>query len=145
MMTMVELDISTVDKGSLAMLSGVGFVGIGLFFYFFLSGDYTEAYPSTIFLMLLCSLVPLFYLFEDINPVFNFALSRTDPDGFRIKAKRGSNFVAGMLLMGVAGVNLITYTNNDDGGALAIRLFVITLMTIASVFLLLYSMFMAEG
>jgi len=141
---MVDIDISDVDKGSLAMLSGVGFVGIGLFFYFFLAGDYKEGYPTVIFLMTLCAMVPLFYLFEDLNPLFNFSLSRTDPDEFRTKAKRASNFIAGMLLMGVVGVNLITYTGRDDGGALALRMSVVALMTIASVFLLLYSMFMAD-
>ncbi|MCK4717679.1 MAG: hypothetical protein KAT70_03330 [Thermoplasmata archaeon] len=140
---MVDIDISEMDRGSLAMLAGVGFIGIVMYFYFFLTGEgYEEIYPTMVILILFSSLSALFYLFEDLNAMFNLALSRDDPDEFRTKVKRGSNFLAGMLLMGMVGMNLVVFTNYDSD--MALRMIIITLLTLVSVFLLLYSMFMAE-
>ena len=125
------------------MLAGVGFIGIVMYFYFFLTGEgYEEIYPTMVILILFSSLSALFYLFEDLNAMFNLALSRDDPDEFRTKVKRGSNFLAGMLLMGMVGMNLVVFTNYDSD--MALRMIIITLLTLVSVFLLLYSMFMAE-
>lgn len=143
MICVVDIDISEMDRGSLAMLAGVGFIGIVMYFYFFLTGEgYEEIYPTMVILILFSSLSALFYLFEDLNAMFNLALSRDDPDEFRTKVKRGSNFLAGMLLMGMVGMNLVVFTNYDSD--MALRMIIITLLTLVSVFLLLYSMFMAE-
>ena len=45
---MVDVDVSEVDRGSLAMLAGVGFIGIVLFFYFFMvSATFLEPSPKS--------------------------------------------------------------------------------------------------
>ena len=141
----MDLDISDVDRGSLAMLAGVGFVGTIMFFYFFfLETEFTQGYPLMTLLIVLGCLTPLFYLFQDLNFIFDFSLTRDDADGFRTKLQRASNFLAGMFLMGIVGMILIAYTHFDNGGSMALRMTVITLLTTCSVFLLLYSMFMEE-
>jgi len=140
---MADFDISEVDRGTLAMLAGVGFVGMILFFYFFMTGaEYEVIYNWMVILIVFASLAPLMYLFDDLNAIFNWALSKDDPDEFKKKVRRGSNFMAGMLLMGLAGINLIAYT--EHGGHMALRLLVMTALALVSVFLLLYSMFMTE-
>ncbi|GEM_PF-5124956 len=139
----MDFDISEVDKSFLAMLSGFGFVGIGLFFYFFmLEKTYQPIYVTTIIVIIMSALTAFFYLLDDLNFMFNLALSRDDPDSFKTKVRRGARMVSGMLLMGLIGVNLIVYTGH--GGSFEIRVLIITILTFCSVFLFLYSMLLAE-
>ncbi|MDG6221524.1 MAG: hypothetical protein QCI38_08785, partial [Candidatus Thermoplasmatota archaeon] len=112
---MMDFDISDFDRGSLAMLSGFGFVSLVLFFYFFMLESGMQAYyVVTTLVILFASLAAIFYVFEDLNAIFDLSLSRPDPDGFRKNVKRASNFISGMLLMGLVGFNLIVYTESID-------------------------------
>ena len=131
------------DKGMLAMVSGVGFTAIVLFFRFFMWGsEYSEIYTMMFILITLSALVVFFYLLDELNFMYNRILGSDDPDGMKTNVKRGSNFISGIMLMTIAGLNIIGYT--DYGNSLSLRLFIMTLLTIFSVFLLLYSMFMSD-
>ncbi|MCD6461943.1 MAG: hypothetical protein J7L61_04290 [Thermoplasmata archaeon] len=137
------MDISEVDKSLLAMLSGVGFVGIAMFFYFFMPPEeYSAAYVPSILAIVMASLIALFYLLDDMSFMFNMALSRDDPDGFKTKVRRSARLLSGMFLMGLAFVNLVVFTT--EGGDVELRVLIVSLLTAFSVFLFIYSMFMAE-
>ncbi len=131
------------DKGLLAYVSGIGFTAIVLFFWFFMRGpEYTDIYAMMFILVVLSALVVFFYLFDDLGFMYNYILGTDDPEGMKEKVKRGSNFISGIMMMTIAGLNIIGYS--DYGNSLSLRLFIITLLTIFSVFLLLYSMFISD-
>ncbi|RLF47161.1 MAG: hypothetical protein DRN20_06270 [Thermoplasmata archaeon] len=133
--------LEDVRKSTLAYLSGVGFMSIILFFVFFMQPErYGEIYPTCVIIITLSALVVFFYVFDDLNFIVNFASRRDDPEGFREKLEKGTHFISAMILMVVVGMNLIVYRNYEPD--FSVRLLIITLLTLVSVFLFLYSMFM---
>ena len=145
----MEFDIEDVDKGVLSFLSGVGLLGIFLFFYFFMKPEgYSELYNLAFIIIIVSALMVFFYLLEDISFMYNKTLSQDDPEAYRNNIKRGSNFIAGMLLMLMIGMNIITYADYADFGghsySAGIRITIIAMLASASVYLLVYSMFMGS-
>ena len=145
----MEFDIEDVDKGVLSFLSGLGIISILGFFYFFMKpAEYSELYNLTVFTMLVAATMVFFYLLEDISFMYNKTLESDDPEAFRNKVKRASNFISGMLLMLMLIVNIITYADYADFGShsysAGIRITIIAMLSIASVYLLIYSMFMGS-
>ncbi len=137
------LDEGGPSKSTLATISGVGFMAIVLFFYFFMwEPSYSEVYPTMFILIILSALTVVFYLLDDISFMYHFALTREDPEDFKSKVKKASNFMAGLMGMTLVGLNIIVYTQFGD--KVSIRILIITLLTLFSVFLLVYSMFMGE-
>jgi len=131
------------NKSTLAMISGLGFMGMVFFFYFFMTGkEYEDLYVITTIIIILSALTIFFYLLEDLNFMFDFCMKKADPEDYHTKVKKASNFISGLLLMGIAGLNIIAYSEYTDLGKSA-RLLIITFLTLFSVFLLLYSMFLA--
>ena len=132
-----------IDKGVLAYISGAGFMSIGGFFVFFMWGsEYSKIYPMVFISIILSSLVVFFYLLDDLNFMYNHALNADDPEETKTKIKRGSNFISGNLLFLISILNIYTYREYTVD--LSLRVLIITLLTLFSVFLLLYSMFMAD-
>ena len=145
----MEFDIEDVDKGVLSFLSGLGIIAILLFFYFFMKPEaYSELYNLAFFIILVAAMMVVFYLLEDISFMYNKTLSQDDPEAYRNNVKRGSNFISGMLLMLMIGMNIITYADYSDFGghsySAGIRITIIAMLATASVYLVVYSMFMGS-
>jgi len=140
---MFDSDLSDMDKGKLAIIGGFGLFAIGFFFYFFMTEDYyQDIYVLALMGIIFGVLMILFYLLDDLKFMFSFAMGRDDPEGFKDNLRKGTNALAGGMGMIVLGVNIIAFQNYGlDKG---LRILVISLLTIFSVFLLLYSLLVED-
>ena len=122
------------QKSTLALLSGIGFMGIVVFLYFMYEANRPlDVWIMCIVALLLSAVMTVFYLQDDLRRKPAWA------------SRRSSNFIAGMLWLLVMVIIVIGFSSFTtppthqlwDG----FRIFIITLLSAFSVFLLLYSMF----
>lgn len=121
------------DRSKLAMISGVGFVGLAIFLYFFviLTWD-TTLIVLSITAIVVSALVALFYMLDDL---------RIRP---RSMTERGAHFLAGITL-GVLVLLIISTAMVYQSDVLrGMPVFVVMIVTNASVALFLYSMMWEE-
>jgi ABC-type transport system involved in cytochrome c biogenesis permease subunit len=126
------------QKSTLALLSGVGFMAILVFLYFMIDAERPgDVWGMCIVAIILSGLMTLFYLFDDlrIKPAFI--------------TRRNSNFVAGMLWLLVMVIIVIGFSSFTAPPTYQIwdgfRIFILALLSAFSVFLLLYSMFTEDA
>ncbi|MFQ6128818.1 MAG: hypothetical protein ACE5QW_07960 [Thermoplasmata archaeon] len=121
------------DKSKLALLSGIGFVGLAIFFYFFVIvvWDLAQFFLS-IGALIVSALVALFYLLDDlmIRP--------------RSMTERGAHFLTGIFLGILVLLIIVTAMVFREDIFKAFPIFVIMILTNASVALFLYSMMWEE-
>ena len=140
---MFEDGLGKVGKDILAFISGIGLFSIGLFFYFFMLEDaYEKIYLLCAIAIAFSALMVLFFLLDDLEAVYAWAMMRDETGDFKEKLRRWSNLVSGMFLMALVGIILVAFTSSAYSFDHGIRLLTITLLTSFSVFLFLFSLFM---
>jgi hypothetical protein len=121
------------DRSKLAMISGVGFVALAIFLYFFViaTGD-MMLIGLSITAIVVSALVALFYMLDDL---------RIRPSSM---TERSAHFLAGISL-GVLVLLIISTAMVFQSDVLeAMPVFVVMILTNASVALFLYSMMWEE-
>lgn len=121
------------DRSKLALVSGIGFVGLGIFLYFFVIqyGDMTQIVLSIVGIVV-ASLVALFYLLDDltIRP--------------RRMTERGAHFLAGIFLGVLVLLIIVTAMLYQHDILRAFPIFIVMVIANVSVALFLYSMMWEE-
>ncbi|MFQ5909864.1 MAG: hypothetical protein ACE5IJ_03985 [Thermoplasmata archaeon] len=121
------------DKSKLALLSGIGFVGLGMFFYFFVIEAWdTMRFILSLMALIVSALVALFYMLDDL---------RIRPGSM---TERGAHFLAGIFLGVLVVLIVATAMVFKEDILKALPIFVIMILTNASVALFLYSMMWEE-
>lgn len=129
--------LTNLQKSTLASLAGTGFPAIGVFMAFFMVGRPLEVWITAIAAIALCALMSLFYLLPDM---------KFGPSSITWGV---ANFIAGMLWflsLVIIAVGFMWFTTPPtyelwDG----FRIFILSLLSAFSVFLLLYSLFLEES
>lgn len=125
------MGISDLDlqKSTLALLAGVGIVAIFGFFYLFMRDKPSIIFLISIFMIILAALMMLFVVFDKLkfSPAFI-----TD---------KNSNLVAGMLLMFIIIMLILTFTEwAKDDVFDAVLVSILTALTAFTSFLFLFSL-----
>jgi len=121
------------DRSKLALLSGIGFVSLAIFLYFFviLTWD-TMLIMLSVTAIVVSALVALFYMLDDL---------RIRPKSM---TERGAHFLAGMSLGVLVLLIISTAMVYQSDVLMAMPVFVVMIVTNASVALFLYSMMWEE-
>lgn len=121
-----------VSKSALALVSGLGFVLIGIILYFFLSkyGE-TNTYIIIFIALLFSALISFFYLLDEltIRPAF--------------MTSRGAHFISGMFL-GALALLIIMILNAYTDWLFLIPIFAVIILMSVSVALFLYAIMWEE-
>jgi hypothetical protein len=121
------------DKSKLALVSGIGFVALAIFFYFFVISEWdTTQFTLSLIGLIVSALVALFYLLDDLT---------IRPKNM---TERGAHFLAGIFLGVLALLIIITAMVFQEDILKAFPVFIIMIITNASVALFLYSMMWEE-
>ncbi|MFQ6106052.1 MAG: hypothetical protein ACE5QF_00470 [Thermoplasmata archaeon] len=121
------------DRSKLALVSGIGFVGLAIFFYFFVIQVWeTTQFILSLAALVVSALVALFYLLDDLT--------------IRPKSmtERGAHFLAGIFLGTLVLLIIATALTFRSDILKAFPVFIIMILTNASVALFLYSMMWEE-
>lgn len=121
------------DKSKLALISGIGFVALAIFFYFFVIRVWdTTQFILSVIGLIVAALVALFYLLDDLT---------IRPKNM---TERGAHFLSGIFLGVLVLLIIITAMVFQDDILKAFPIFIIMIITNASVALFLYSMMWEE-
>lgn len=121
-----------VSKSTLALVSGLGFVLIGIILYFFLSKyGGTNTYIIIFIALLFSALVSFFYLLDELTIRPSFMTSR------------GAHFISGMFL-GALALLIIMILNAYTDWLFMIPIFAVTILMSVSVALFLYAIMWEE-
>ena len=138
---MFDDGLGDMGRDVLAFIAGVGILGIVLFFWFFMRDSmYQNIYVVMVFVIILATLMVMFYLFDEIEKVYAWAMIKDETGMLKDKLRRWTNLLSGMLLMGLVGINIIAFIEYSFGHGF--RILVITCLTSFSVFLFLFALFM---
>ena len=128
------MGISDLDlqKSTLALLAGIGIVAIFGFFYLFMRDKPSDVLMIAVLLIILATLMMLFVVFDKLkfSPTFI-----TD---------KNSNLVAGMLLMFIIIVLILSFTDWVKDVFDSVLITILTALTAFTVFLFLFSLGMED-